>query len=687
LTKRGGVERTDDHSDPAHGSRRGGRRSPRPSDASDHPLAEPRGGLLSAALASITNAVVITDRHGTVEWVNAAFTRMSGYSAAEALGANPRLWKSGLQDREFYARLWETVLAGQTWQGEVVNRRKTGEHYVVHQSITPIVEPTGEVTHFVAIHEDVTDLHRTESERDLQTQQVAATSAAIAALTRDGTIASWNPAAESLTGWSSDEALGRSILELGIVPERTAGPTQVLRHLRTAGRSTGEATLARRDGTHVPVLLTTAPYVDRQGRVAGAIVVATDVTDLTHARAQAQARAASQLAVGRLARTALDELDLDALFDDAINLLAERLDVPLVKVLEHNRDALVVRAGLGWRDGVVGNARVPLGQDSHAGLALASREAVVLADASAERRFTVSDLLVTHGAVSGVTTTIRGWTRDYGVLSVHTREPRTFSHDEIALVDAVAALLGSAIARSELEQQLRQSAAELVRADAIRSAFLRATSHELRTPLTVVAAIAETLARRGDEIGSEQRGLLLERQRVNAERLSCLIEDLLDVDRLEAGIVEPHRAEHALHEVVEQIAVEQELGGRRLELDLDPVVAHVDRPKVERIVANLLANAVRHTPQDTTISVVLRAHGEVVQLIVEDDGPGIDPEVRERIFEPFVQGPESASHPSPGTGLGLTLVRELAELHGGRAHVTDRPGGGTRFEVALPLGE
>jgi PAS domain S-box-containing protein len=647
-------------------------------------LAEPRGGLLSAALATIANAVVITDRDGTVEWVNPAFTRMSGYPPEEAVGANPRLWRSGLQDREFYAEMWATILAGRTWRGEVVNRRKSGEHYAVRQTITPIVSPSGDVAHFVAIHEDVTELQRAEIARDLQAQQLAATSAAVAAIDRDGTVAAWNPGARRLLGWSEDEAIGSGVLDLGIVPRHVATPQQALRHLRTASRATGEAMLARRDGTHVPVLLTTAPYVGRDGSTAGVIAIATDITDLHEARGQAEVRNAQQVAVGRLARVALGELDLDVVFEHALRTLTEHLDAPLAKILRLDDGALLLRAGIGWRDGLVDHARVAAGPGSQAGFTLAHGAPVVLEDASTEGRFTVSDLLLDHGAVSGVSTTIRGRAGDYGVLTVHAREPRRFSEDDVAFVDAIAALLGSSIARTELEQQLRTSAADLARAEAIRSAFLRATSHELRTPLTVVAGIADTLAAHGDALPPAQYAELLERQRANAARLSALIEDLLDVDRLESGLVRASVEPHDLRQILEPIAAELDVGDRGLVLDLEPIVVSVDRAKYERIVANLLANAVRHTPEDSSIRVELRRHDDSAVLAVEDDGPGIPEESLPTLFEPFVQGPDSANHPQPGTGIGLTLVREFAALHGGSARAANRPAGGARFEVVLP---
>jgi diguanylate cyclase (GGDEF)-like protein/PAS domain S-box-containing protein len=125
------------------------------------PTAEkaPRARLLrlqAAALAAAVNSIYITTVDGRIVWVNAAFTRLSGYTAAEAVGQTPRLLKSGQQDTGFYRELWATILAGRAWRGEVVERHKHGSLYTVAQTITPLLNVRGRVTHFVAIHEDVT---------------------------------------------------------------------------------------------------------------------------------------------------------------------------------------------------------------------------------------------------------------------------------------------------------------------------------------------------------------------------------------------------------------------------------------------------------------------------------------------------------------------------------------------------
>jgi PAS domain S-box-containing protein len=225
--------------------------------------------------------------------------------------------------------------------------------------------------------------------------------------------------------------------------------------------------------------------------------------------------------------------------------------------------------------------------------------------------------------------------------------------------------------------------------DELKTTFLQAVSHDLRTPLASVLGISLTLRHRIGEIGEEDRADLLERLAGNARKLDRLVADLLDLDRLAQGRVEPRWAEIDLGELARQtVAASAELlDGRRVEVDAAPVRLVADGAKVERILENLLTNAARHTAPGTPVWVTVRPATDRGGglLTVADAGPGVPAELRERIFEPFDRGevgPERAN--DGGSGIGLALVARFAELHSGRAWVGDRPGGGAAFSVHLP---
>jgi PAS domain S-box-containing protein len=235
----------------------------------------------------------------------------------------------------------------------------------------------------------------------------------------------------------------------------------------------------------------------------------------------------------------------------------------------------------------------------------------------------------------------------------------------------------------ESEQREREAAERLRSLDEMKNTFLAAVSHELRSPLTSILGLSLTLERTPDLVDAD-RGDLLRRLAQNASKLDRLLKDLLDIDRLNRGIVAPqYRVTDVgalARRTVESLDI---LSGREVVAEADSVVIAVDPAKVERIVENLLMNAARHTAADRRIWLRVAPENGGVAITVEDDGPGVAPEIRSEIFEPFRQGPTASPH-APGTGIGLSLVARFAELHGGRAWVGEREGGGAAFHVFLP---
>ncbi len=231
----------------------------------------------------------------------------------------------------------------------------------------------------------------------------------------------------------------------------------------------------------------------------------------------------------------------------------------------------------------------------------------------------------------------------------------------------------------------RAAADRLRRLDELRSEFLTSVSHELRTPLTSIIGYADSvgaLARARDE---QEIADHADRLVANAERLRGLVLDLLDTDTLlrGAGQLRPRRAE--IGALVERVAATVEAAEHEVRTGGQPLEATVDVPKVERVVAQLLHNALRHTPPGSVVDVRWHADDGELCLAVQDDGPGFPVLEDGTVFAPFVQGPAAAAQPNPGMGLGLTLVQQYVQLHGGRVGAHNSPGGGACVEVWLPL--
>ncbi len=235
--------------------------------------------------------------------------------------------------------------------------------------------------------------------------------------------------------------------------------------------------------------------------------------------------------------------------------------------------------------------------------------------------------------------------------------------------------------RRQLDDE-RGAALRLREADELKNTFLAAVSHELRTPLTSILGFAVTMMDR-PELDAGQRERMLRTIVEEAEHLEDILANLLDLDRLTRGkaTLVPVDVDPAVI-VRDAVSHVQRRSGRPVHVDVATGLrVSVDVAKVERIVENLVGNAVKYTPSDADVSVHLLADARGIVIRVDDGGPGISQDLRESIFEPFRRGADLGV---PGTGIGLSLVDRFSRMHGGRAWVEERPGGGCRFQVYLP---
>jgi two-component system sensor histidine kinase KdpD len=262
------------------------------------------------------------------------------------------------------------------------------------------------------------------------------------------------------------------------------------------------------------------------------------------------------------------------------------------------------------------------------------------------------------------------------------------------LLDTFAGLIGSALERTQLDDEARRARLR-VETERLRSSLLSSFSHDLRTPLAVVTGATSALLQFGQlgQPGNEQgpsgegaRRKLLETAHEEALRLNRLVRNLLDMTRLDAGALKVNKELQPLEEVMRSALhrMEDRLRGRDLHVGLSPDLPAVplDAVLIEQVLINLLENASRYTPPGTPIEVGARVHDDVVEVDVSDRGPGVPKQDRERVFEKFYRAREGEGG---GVGLGLTISRGIVGAHGGRIWVDDRPGGGSSFRFTIPL--
>ena len=360
-------------------------------------------------------------------------------------------------------------------------------------------------------------------------------------------------------------------------------------------------------------------------------------------------------------------------FEDLVGELLIRIrdilgvDTAAILLLDESTDDLVARAAVGLEEEVEQGVRIPLGR-GFAGRIAAERRAIVLDDV--DHADVLNPILREKGVKSllGVPLTISDTV--LGVLHVGTLEPHYFSADDQELLELVASRAAIAIERAKIHD-------EVVRLDQMKVNFVAIASHELRTPATSIYGIGATLKQRGDMLSEEERSELENALWEQANRLRSLIEQLLDLSRLDAKaiLIEPQPL--PLHAVLEQIVADT-APGTDVRIDVpQELEVNADRQALERIFGNLVANAANYGEPP----VVVRAEplDTYFRVSVQDEGEGVPEELVPLLFDRFERGGAGE-----GTGLGLSIAQAYARAHGGDLVYDAQSGGGARFELILP---
>ena len=392
---------------------------------------------------------------------------------------------------------------------------------------------------------------------------------------------------------------------------------------------------------------------------------------IEHARLfEAERRARARIEnVQAVTDAALAHLDVDALLAVLLPRIRDILsaDTCAVLLLDEDTRELVARSAVGIEEEVEQGVRIPLGR-GFAGRIAAYRHPVILDDVDHADVF--NPILRQKGIKSmlGVPLLVRD--RAIGVLHVGTLTHRKFDQDDTELLQLVAQRVALAVERAQLYE-------EAVRLDQLKLNFVAIASHELRTPATSVYGAFATLVERGSELSDDVRDQLLQVGYEQATRLRRLLEELLDLSRLDSHAVSLDPRPTVLRAVLEQIVAGAAPDGVEVKLAVPADLAVVIDPIVlDRVVSNLVINAVRYGAPPIVVHAEQRDRH--LRVTVEDGGAGVPKDLRPRLFERFAHG-ESAS----GSGLGLAIARAYARAHGGDL-IYNPDAAGARFELIVP---
>jgi PAS domain S-box-containing protein len=494
---------------------------------------------------------------------------------------------------------------------------------------------------------------------------------AIVILDDDDRFLDANSAVSTVLGVSRDEFIGRRPEDF-TPPEDRERLDLLRRAFREQGTMRGDYEFISPDGARRSVEFSaTAHFLP--GRH---LAVVRDSSDRKRNQEALEQRAAQQADIAELGLLALGGLEPAALMDEVVDRVASTLGVEHVTVLERLPDGarLLLVAGTGWREGVIGHAIVNADRDSQAGWTLATSDPVVLEDLRADPRFQGPDLLHEHQVVSGLIVAIRGREDPWGVLGVHTRSRRRFTGDEVNFLRAAANTLAMAIARGRDNEELRRRSAEIARLAAERQRIVAEAldaedrareriSQQLHDELLQsLFAIRQDLAQAAS---SPQRRDLVIRARDGVREairnLRAAVFDLHPVVLGQGGLTPAVGAVARYH---------AEMGGFDVSVAIAPQIEGEHDRLLLSLVRELLSNVARHAAASEASVRIWRGDGELL-LEVSDDGRGIDPaEARQAVAHGHI---------------GLASAAQRLEALGGGFELISRAGGGTTVRGTLPI--
>jgi PAS domain S-box-containing protein len=487
----------------------------------------------------------------------------------------------------------------------------------------------------------------------------------------DGRILDANTAVETVLGRSREELIGRLSEDIA-PPERRGAVAGLWRAFRAQGALRSDYEFTSPDGADRSIEFTlTAHFLP--GRH---LCVVRDATEHNRGQEALEQRAAQQAAIADLGLLALGGLEPDALMDELVGRMATTLGVEYVSILKllPGGDRLLLRAGVGWREGVIGQASFRADRDQHAGATLDTTDPVLLEDLRTDPRFPASQLLREHRVVSGLCVMIRGREAPWGVLGVHSRSPRDFTTDDVNVLRAAANTLAMAIERRRDDEELRRRSGEIARLAAERQRIVAQAmdaedrareriSQQLHDELLQsLFAIRQDLAQaatrpgRAELVVGARDGV---RQAIRSLRAAVfdLHPVVLDQGGLRSaiGAVATHHAELGDFEVSVEIAPGAEGEHDRLVLSL---------------ARELLSNVARHADARHA-TLTLRQRDAELLLEVSDDGHGLDP----------ADARQAVAHGH----IGLASAAQRVEVLGGRFELMSSPRGGTTVRAAIPI--
>jgi len=632
------------------------------------------------------------DMDGVLVSMNSAGLAMLGVGDESKVTGMAYLEVVCEKDRDRIEKLLSRAYRGHPSQFELTSSGANPR--VFNSSFIPIKSKRGKVVRLMGITEDITEQkslrEKLASEEERYRLLWERMPVPYQSLNEEGKFQEVNNAFLEKLGYKREELIGTWFGDL-IAPKYKEHFKETFPRFKKRGETKGvQFELRRKDGAYITVEYSGKIGYDPQGKFKQTHCILHDITRRKRAEETIIARANQQKAVSELGLLALSNIELSKLFDKTVNILAQTLGVEYCKVLELLPDgkALLLRSGVGWRDGLVGETIVGAEKESHAGYTLLSDEPVIVDDLRTETRFTGPALLFDHDVVSGMSVIIKSEDKPYGVLGAHTVRRRSFTQDDINFLQSIANILAIAIERKKVEEALREAKEVAEAATKEKDKYISVIAHNLKSPFTSIVTLLELLSSEKEDPAIVKHRTLIDAVRDTSEYAMKVIDDVLRVSRFESGKIKlkPGFMDGNI-EAFTVIATHGHLA-REKGINLVNEVPrntrlYADPSLFREVLSNLVYNAIKFCRKGDTITFYVPL-GERSTIAIKDTGAGMDECTLSNVFRHDVKTTSLGTAGEKGTGIGLPFCSEIMKAHHGQLTAESVKGGGSFFYAKLP---